>query len=52
MPRLLESWNSLLRIEASSGAQVLRTFAGLPQGLWIWRCQAGEGFGGLFVWRN
>ena len=27
-----ESWNSLLRIGASSGAHVLRTIAGIPSG--------------------
>ena len=32
VPRLLESWNSLLRIGASSGAQVLRTIAVIPSG--------------------
>ena len=32
MPRVWESWNSLLRIRASSGAQVLRTIAGIPSG--------------------
>ena len=32
MPRVQESWNSLLRIGASSGAQVLRTIAGMPSG--------------------
>ena len=33
MPRVEESWNSLLRIGASSGGQVLRTIAGIPSGL-------------------
>ena len=32
MPRVKESWNSLLRIGASLGAQVLRTIAGIPSG--------------------
>ena len=36
MPRVLESWNSLLRIGASSGAQVLRTIAGIPSGPLDW----------------
>ena len=33
MPRVQESWNSSLRIGASSGEQVLRTIAGIPSGL-------------------
>ena len=33
MPRVYESWNSLLRIGASSGAQVLSTIAGIPSGV-------------------
>ena len=32
MPRVYESCNSLLRIGASSGAQVLRFIAGIPSG--------------------
>ena len=37
VPRVLESWDSLLRIGASSGAQVLSTIAGIlkPMGLMI-----------------
>ena len=32
VPRVQESWNSLLRIGASSRAQVLRAIAGMPSG--------------------
>ena len=32
VPRVQESWNSLLRIGASSRAQVLRAIAGIPSG--------------------
>ena len=30
VPRVSESWNTLLRIGASSGAEVLRIIAGIP----------------------